>query len=407
MTMTRYMMEVKNFPNAFPKMNENRGKLITYKILRRKDRVNDTGRASIYFSCFLMGKPIKIFTGLEATASEWNDRQQCFRGNTAEVRDHNLILDDYEKTIKELRIQVRLGKLKLTPQVFKARVLNAAINTDFFAYFAWKITQRSRIAANTARKEQSVLNVLRKWRSQLLFSEIDQATIDRFISYMKVKRKNKQPTVQKNAKVLGHYLRMAIEDGFNFEYPKGSFKGIPAGDGRIEYLTRDEVKKAIEVYHSGILPSHLQATLRQFLFACFTGLRYGDWKYLGPENFIENKLVIAPEKGYSVGRIISIHLNNTALQFCHPHAEKPIGRVISNQKTNKNLKDLKPYLGIDKNLTCHVSRHTFATQYLEIGGKLERLQKILGHSKITQTMVYAHVSEHSKAEDMRKFDEFF
>ena len=88
---------------------------------------------------------------------------------------------------------------------------------------------------------------------------------------------------------------------------------------------------------------------------------------------------------------------------------KVSGRIFetySDQKTNEYIKDVARYLGINKDLHFHVARHTFATLFLEKTGDLASLQKLLGHASIIQTMVYVHVSETKKREQIKVFDAY-
>ena len=80
--------------------------------------------------------------------------------------------------------------------------------------------------------------------------------------------------------------------------------------------------------------------------------------------------------------------------------------MISNQKLNSYLKEIADLCGIEKNLTFHLARHTFATTVTLCNGvPLETVSKMLGHSKITTTQVYAKVVEKKVSEDMQALRE--
>jgi len=88
----------------------------------------------------------------------------------------------------------------------------------------------------------------------------------------------------------------------------------------------------------------------------------------------------------------------------HPRAlqKGTVFPVISNQKLNSYLKEIADLCGIEKNLTFHLARHTFATTVTLCNGvPLETVSKMLGHSKITTTQVYAKVVEKKVSEDMQ------
>ena len=80
--------------------------------------------------------------------------------------------------------------------------------------------------------------------------------------------------------------------------------------------------------------------------------------------------------------------------------------VLSNEKLNCYLKEVANFVGIHKNLTFHMARHTFATTVtLSNGVPIETVSKLLGHSKIATTQIYARVLEHKVSNDMNTLRE--
>ena len=76
--------------------------------------------------------------------------------------------------------------------------------------------------------------------------------------------------------------------------------------------------------------------------------------------------------------------------------------VLTNQKCNKHLKGIADHLGIAKVLTFHTSRHTFATISLNLGMLIEAVSKMLGHTKITTTQIYAKMQNETLIAAMHK-----
>ena len=95
-------------------------------------------------------------------------------------------------------------------------------------------------------------------------------------------------------------------------------------------------------------------------------------------------------------KILEKYGNNTTLI-----ERKTLFPTISNQKLNSYIKEIADVCGIKKNLTFHIARHTFATTVtLSNGVPIETVSKLLGHSKITTTQIYARVIEKKVSEDM-------
>jgi site-specific recombinase XerD len=147
-----------------------------------------------------------------------------------------------------------------------------------------------------------------------------------------------------------------------------------------------------------------------FVFSCYTGLAYTDVMQLKPSNIIvgiDGKRWI---KTFRQKNDIAVNLPllPQALEIINKYIEHPRAKskrtllpVISNQRLNGYLKEIADILGIEKNLTFHLARHTFATTItLSNGVPIETVSKMLGHTKITTTQIYAKVVEKKIGQDM-------
>ena len=108
---------------------------------------------------------------------------------------------------------------------------------------------------------------------------------------------------------------------------------------------------------------------------------------------------------------IKIPMSIPALKLLEEWAEdREEGRLFRNvqcdQVVNRQLKAIAKELGINKKISAKTGRHTFATIYLRKTKDLSSLQKLLGHSNIRETMIYAHVMDESKREGMQCFNSF-
>src|SRR5690606_1718167 len=88
----------------------------------------------------------------------------------------------------------------------------------------------------------------------------------------------------------------------------------------------------------------------------------------------------------------SIAINKKALAIVRDCPELFV-KKITDTHTNRELKKIAGHLKMAKKLTFHVARHTFATNFLRMGGNVVKLQMILGHSNIRETMIYVHIVE--------------
>lgn len=148
-----------------------------------------------------------------------------------------------------------------------------------------------------------------------------------------------------------------------------------------------------------------------FLFSCYTGLSYIDVKELKPQQLvlgIDGNLWIHTKRE-KTNEMVKIPLLPKAKEIiekygkdARPYVLGKLLPVYSNQKTNSYLKVIAKACGIHKHITFHTARHTFATTVtLSNGVPIETVSKMLGHTKLTTTQIYARVLERKVGEDMK------
>lgn len=175
-----------------------------------------------------------------------------------------------------------------------------------------------------------------------------------------------------------------------------------------EYLTKRELRLIEETTFT---KDGVEKCKDVFLFSCYTGLSYIDVKALNPDHLLKGvdgndwlftKRIKTDEK-------LKIPLLPRAKEIIKKYedsAERRITKVLlpvySNQKVNYYLKEICKACGINKKVTFHTARHTFATTVtLSNGVPIETVSKMLGHTKLTTTQIYARVLEKKVGDDMR------
>lgn len=175
-----------------------------------------------------------------------------------------------------------------------------------------------------------------------------------------------------------------------------------------EYLTIEEIRTLID---TPARPRH-EPTKRAFLFCCFCGLRHSDVEALTWGNIIE-------QNGQTMARIIvkktrqplHVPLSSEALKWMPDRGEASDTDKIFNLSEYHNVRThLQKWVkttGIKKHITFHVARHTFATLMLTLGADLYTTGKLLGHSKITTTQIYAKIVDAKKVEAVNLVNNIF
>lgn len=174
-----------------------------------------------------------------------------------------------------------------------------------------------------------------------------------------------------------------------------------------QYLSEGELRH-LEIFI--LKPERLEVVRDIFVFSCYTGLAYIDVKELTKDQIlkgINGNLWIHTQRT-KTNEAVKIPLLPKAKEILEKYRDYPYileGRLLpvySNQKVNSYLKEIMAICGIPKNITFHSARHTFATTVtLANGVPIETVSKLLGHTKLSTTQIYARVLEGKIHEDMQ------
>ena len=232
-----------------------------------------------------------------------------------------------------------------------------------------------------------------------------------FENYIRTYKPKKERRTCSNNGVMKHLSRLMkiVNLSIRMEWlEKDPFKNYKLRFVKNErdYLTERELDL---IEDTSFLNIGLERTKDVFLFSCYTGLSYIDLKELHPDQVlvgIDGNQWIHTQRA-KTNESVKIPLLPRAREILCKYEEqkKMTGQLLpvySNQKTNKNLKEIAKVCGIHKNITFHVARHTFATTVtLSNGVPIETVSKLLGHTKLTTTQIYARVLQRKVGEDMQ------
>lgn len=225
---------------------------------------------------------------------------------------------------------------------------------------------------------------------------------------MRTVEKLKNNAVTKNMQQLRHLIRVCLQNEW---MEKDPFVNYPLKLNETDrgYLTFAEVTTIQNI----ALPSkRLEQTRDVFIFCCYTGLAYADvvkLNRLNVEIFSNGiewiKIHRTKTKTRSIVPILPISkmILERYYEFSRTNNEHRLLPVISNQNLNKYLKEVATICGIEKRISVHLARHTFATTItLEKGVDIVTVSRMMGHKKLSTTQIYSKVTELKIAEDMKK-----
>jgi len=373
----------------------------------RKEYIKKNGKCAVNSLISIDSEKIRLPIGVDVDPREWDEEKGIMKGKSKQANDTNLIIRKELSKINNIFVRFRLNERPLTKRLFMVEYKNEIVYVDFWHFMETELKNRmGTIAENTYRAQYSTLLKFKNVLPGLQFQDLNEDTIRELKKVLAKKYGNSLNTITKNMITLKTYVSIAVRKKFlesnPFELEKiKRYKANPV------WLTENELAKLITIYKKEQLPKNLNHVLQYFLFSCFTGMRLSDVKNFDMEQVKGEFIIINPIKTKRTSNdIVSIPITKPIKQILKDAAKLRLkGRVFdcyADAATNRVLKKIAESAGINKEISFHSARHTFASIFLEKTDDLATLQKLLGHSDIKQTMVYVHMSERKKVEQMSK-----
>ncbi|MGB5368817.1 MAG: site-specific integrase [Flavobacteriaceae bacterium] len=384
----------------------------------RKKR-NDPEKLDIYLRITVNKKRAEFSIKRDIAVCNWD----IFRCRAKET-DHNLILlntylDDVYAEVLNAHKQLHSERKLITAKAIKSRYFGE----DEQRMTLMKAVEYHNSNINKSLKWGTLKNYFstEKYLKQFLqerlktddiyLIQLNYKFIADFENYIRTYRPRKARKTCSNNGAMKHLERLmkitnlALKMEWLEKDPFRNFKLHYIRNER-DYLTERELDL---IEGTSFMTVGLNRVKDVFLFSCYTGLSYIDIKELHPNQIligIDGNQMIHTKRA-KTNESVKIPLLPRAKEILNKYREemeltgKPLP-VYSNQKTNKNLKEIAKACGIQKNITFHVARHTFATTVtLSNGVPIETVSKLLGHTKLSTTQIYARVLQKKVGEDMQ------
>jgi len=265
-------------------------------------------------------------------------------------------------------------------------------NINFIVYFEQLTIKKKRKAWN------NTLSHLKKFSNKMpLLKNINPKWLDNFKNYLL--ERMAVNSVATYFECINAAFNQAVRDDLILFNPCMKIDRPKKKSVIKIYLTVDELKLLDTTECKN------PETKRAFLFSCFTGLRNGDIRRLKYKNIENGNIVFRQGKTKAVEYI---PLSNQAKKYLN-NSQNPnelIFKLISDKRTSYHLRDWMQEAGINKHVTFHSARHTFATLALTYGVDLYTVSKLLGHADIKTTQVYAKIIDEKKKKAVEQLPEF-
>lgn len=381
-----------NYPMNFS------GKLSS-KIIIKDDYIRSDGTCSLYLQIFLSSNRKRIPLNIMIPPLYFDKIKQRVRLKHEMARDYNLLIEKALADINLIEVNYRLSNETLTIEKLMHEYLNPSSRIDFIKMWESELEiQKQFCNLSTYKQQKSILKKVKTYCNSIMFYEIDKLFYEKMIRHFKTVEKNSPHTLQTLAKNFKKYLHIANNRGIKTPMNYKEIK-TPKCISNRTFLEGHEIIKLNQYYNSDFINENLKNILARFLFSCFTGLRISDILKLSPLNIIGDVLVFTANK---TGKLQQIRLNDSAKKYIDPTFI--FKGNYTEQHINRELKYIMKTCGINKNVSFHVARHTFATNFLICGGSVEVLQLLLAHSNIRETMDYVHIVRNVTNEQINKMD---
>ncbi len=383
------------------------------KIIIRSDYIGKDGKCALALQVFINGQRKVLPVGARVVPEAFNrDTEKVAIGKVGSGQLINAIIHKMKSRADTIFYKAILDDSPLTASSFAEIFQNKSGDANFYEFMATEIEKERLVRARgTIKNYEKCLRRLKEFKSELTFSNLNLEFVRSFNRFMVATKKYEPNTVAKYHQTFLKFINIAINQKRRLENPYDNFKIQTARTERT-WLTVPELTELVQLYEKDALTHAKQNALRAFLFMSFTGLRVGDLLDLDKDVVISDTLIFRPSKTRKTKMILKIPLSSVALNvFSDAVAYSNNNKLfngLSDYTISRHMKDIiSGFTTIGKHVTPHVARHTFATAYLALGGKVEELQIILGHSKIETTMIYVHISKEAIRSKMQNFDKYF
>jgi integrase/recombinase XerD len=399
--------------------------MATVTIEIRKDKINKKNEAPLYFRVIKYRKSSRIPSGVTVPVHLWDEINRKVKKGFPNSARVNAYLTKKMSELQESVLETESNVKSATTKQLKEKIMGKK-PTDFFSFAE---TELNKFYANgqigTFRAQTSSITKLNEYVkfNDITFNEIDLEFIQKYESYMIIKLGLKTNTIYSNLKVIKKLFNDALRrDIITYEQnPFRKFKLKTEKTSR-DFLSEEELQEIEDIYITKGTKFDLHRWM--FIFASYVGgVRISDVLKLKHFQFDGNHIHLTIHKTKTQ---LSIKVPNKAIEIIKKYSNNntkrddlifpclPADIDLNNPEElhiaisrcsaliNKNLKFIAEKANIDKKLSFHISRHTWATRALRKGISIDKVSKLMGHAQLRETQIYAKIvnEELDKAMDV-------
>ena len=377
-------------------------KKINYRLVyNRKKQLNVNGSALIQVEMSLPKKKAYITTRIYIRPEQW-DKSTTTIVHHPHAQELNAWL--YEFIIKLEYMELSMWKRGIIPTLLQLKdaVKENRLNEQTFDNFGKSVIINSNRSKGTKGNLLGTLAMLAEYKPGYDWNDLSYSFLKNLEMHL-LSKGAAVNTVAKHLRNIRTIIGEAISQGY-MSADDNPFKNFKIKQEKVphRFLNPDELKKMENVNVSGKL-AHVRDA---FLFCCYTGLRFSDFKHLKEDYFTKINgntwLHIKTEKtGYDLKIPLYLVFDGKALDILGKYPSlNDFVSIGCNADTNRHLSTLQQKARIKMRTTFHTARHTCATLLCHQGVPITTVQKILGHTKLSTTQIYSEVMADTIVRDL-------
>ncbi|MEI8086266.1 MAG: site-specific integrase [Paludibacter sp.] len=381
----------------------------------KRDKQKKNGNVPLMCRITVDGKETRFSMKTDLDSGHWDVKSGKMTGRSAKALEINGLIDNTKSVLNRIYHQELERIQSVTAEKIKNIFfgINTKQQTLLELFKKHNADVKSLIGISKSKATLQKYEVTLKHTTSFLrkkynlsdipFAEINHMFISDFETFLMVDCQCQSNTTAKFIQFFKRIILIARNNGWMLHDPFVNYK-IRINKVDRGYLTKEELelifKKKIEI-------PRLEHVRDIFVFSCFTGLAYIDVYNLKEGNirtsFDGNLWIMTKRQKTDVNSNIPL-LEVPKMILAKYKGKLPEGKILpitSNQKMNAYLKEIGDLCEIQKNLTFHLARHTFATTItLSQGVPIETVSKMLGHTNIKTTQIYARITDNKISHDM-------
>jgi len=363
------------------------------------------------------GERAQFSTKLDIHPDKWDNKMGRAKGNSAGIANLNRMLDNIRAKASTHYNRLMDDKGYVLPDKIKNALFGfeekgktimfyfEKFNTQYQQKVGTMVTRTTYLRYELAKKR--LTDFLKKYKgtNDIPFMEINTVFLQDFYLFLRNTHKSGNNNAMKTMQHVRSVFNYIKNSGETFIDPFANFKMSFETIER-NYLNQEELNV---LYNKKFGSERLEKVRDTFLFSCWTGLSFSDICDLTKDNIKEgidgNVWIMA--KRHKTGVPYKVRLLDIPMAIMAKYEGRQKGEkilpVISNQKMNSYLHEIAGICCINKKITFHVARHSFATLCLTEGMPIESISKLLGHTRIKTTQIYARIIDRKLSNDMNDF----